>query len=162
MQLREVDAPTKLAPFTAALEANSVEERDGIPVSSGILVILHAPAGHEEWEGVWRLVATVTGSLEHEMVDDPFLGAVAWSWLSHPLLAAGAPEHLITGTVTRVLSETFGGLRLRGGNTRVEVRASWSPDSTDLAPSVSAWLEAVREAGGIAPEGVASLHRYAS
>lgn len=160
-ELTEIPAPKTLAPYTAALEAHSrlLDYETDNPLSSGRLIILYDPAGREEWEGCWRLVSTITGKLDESMGEEQIMGQVGWSWLSQPLIRAGCAEHLITGTVTRVLSEAFGGLLLRNGQTRIEIRASWSPQSIDLAPSAGAWLEAVREAGGIAPEGIATLHR---
>ena len=57
-----------------------------------------------------RLVSYVTAELEAEMGTDPMLAAVGWSWLTEALDAHGAPYTAASGTVTRVATESFGGM----------------------------------------------------
>ena len=131
--LEEVPAP-RLAPWAAALSASTVETTPSVPLASGRLVVLHDPDGQPAWDGDFRLVVEVRAQIDDESGTDPFLGAVAWSWLTDSLDDTGAGYHSLVGTVTRALSETFGGLSLSDACTHIEVRASWSPRTPDLAP----------------------------
>ena len=54
--------------------------------------------------------------------------------------------------MTRVLSETFGGLELNDACAHAEIRASWSPASPDLTPHLEAWYELIHVAAGHEPE----------
>ena len=55
------------------------------------------------------------------------------------------------GTITRVLSETFGGLELTDSCAHAEIRASWSPATPDLTPHLVAWYELLHVAAGNEP-----------
>src|SRR5262249_44529381 len=63
--------PQRLAPYACALEASAVEE--GEVLADGRLVLLHDPAGHDAWQGSFRLVTLVRAELEAEMAADPLL-----------------------------------------------------------------------------------------
>lgn len=159
LTVQEMPAPATLAPFTAAVSAQTVALDGLAPLGSGKLVVLYDPAGQEAWDGVLRLVAMVSAKLDDELGSDPLLGEVAWSWLTGALGGGEHPPINLAGTVTRVLSETFGGLHLSGGSTRIELRASWTPTSFDISDDMAAWLDVIREAAGIDPDGVVSIHR---
>ncbi|MBO3725357.1 DUF3000 domain-containing protein [Actinomyces bowdenii] len=149
--LEEVPGPARMAPYTAALTAETVRHAGGSPVGSGRFVILHDPAGQEAWNSDFRMVAMVRSQLDDEVQDDPALGQAAWSWLTDCLDDAGAGYHDLVGTVTRVLSETFGGLRISDSCGHAEIRASWSPTTADLGPHLTAWYELVLMASGHEP-----------
>ncbi|WP_311519695.1 DUF3000 family protein, partial [uncultured Actinomyces sp.] len=61
---------------------------------------------------------------------------------------AGANAHNMNGTVTRELSDTFGGLKLSGSEVEIEMRASWSPATNDLGPHMTAWLKLIARTAG--------------
>ena len=69
-----------------------------------------------------------------ELVTDPMLAAVGWSWLTEALSAHGASYAAESGTVTRVATESFGGMADEGGTAQIEIRASWTPLQPDDAP----------------------------
>src|ERR1700744_3715536 len=100
-------APRRLAPYATALGA--VAYREGEDAGSGRLVLLYDPDGQEGWTGVFRLVAYVRAEVEEEMAADPLLGEVGWSWLSEALDAHVPGYAVPSGTVTRVITEGFGG-----------------------------------------------------
>ena len=150
--LDEVPAPRKLAPYSAALSAETVESCSGAPIASGRFVVLHDPVGQEAWDGDFRLVVMARSRLDEEVGTDPLLGSAAWSWLTDALDGAGAGYHALVGTVTRVLSETFGGLELSDSCAHAEIRASWSPTTPDLTPHLEAWYELIHVAAGHEPE----------
>ena len=79
-------------------------------------VLLHDPAGHDAWQGNFRLVTLVRAELEPEMAADPLLPEVCWSWLTGALEARGLSYGEASGTVTRAGSHYFGGLSERPGH----------------------------------------------
>ena len=100
--LEETPAPQRLAPHAVALSAEVLV--DGNELASGRLVLLHDPAGHESWDGTFRVVTFVRASLEPEIAADPLLPGVGWAWLQEALDARGARAAATSGTVTRVAS----------------------------------------------------------
>lgn len=158
--LNEAPAPQRLAPFSVALTAEVVV--DGVDLASGRLVVLHDPDGQEAWHGVTRMVAYVKAECEPEMVADPMLPSVGWAWLAEALEGRGASAAAMSGTVTRVASESFGGLADagRGPTAELELRASWTPVGDDLNLHVEAWADLLCVAAGLppVPQGVATLH----
>lgn len=165
VHLEEVPAPVRLAPYAAALTAEITSspgdlDPDGF-LGHGRFVVLHDPDGQPAWAGTFRVVVLARARLEEEMGADPLLGEVAWSWLCDSLVNHGAGFRHLTGTVTRVLSETFGGLELTDGDVEVEVRASWTPNTPELGEHLAAWAELACTAAGLAPvpEDVTTLAR---
>ena len=73
------------------------------------------------------------------MGSDPMLGDVAWSWFTDALASADLDPLAAGGTVTRVLSQSFGSLDVRAEQTELEIRASWTAADEDLAPHLRAW-----------------------
>ena len=80
--------PQRLAPYAYALEAAVVADGED-DLADGRLVLLHDPAGHDAWQGTFRLVTLVRAELEPEMAADPLLPEVCWSWLTGALEARG-------------------------------------------------------------------------
>ena len=157
----EMPAPQRIAPYASALSADVTV--DGVDVGTGRIILLHEPAGNEAWEGTFRCVAYARAELDLELVTDPLLGAVGWSWLTEALDAHGAAYTAASGTVTRVATESFGGMADESGTAQIEVRASWTPLATDgslaIAAHVEAWGELLCTAVGLppVPEGVTAI-----
>lgn len=157
----EMPAPQRIAPWSSALSADVTVGDD--EVATGRLILLHDPAGNDAWNGTFRLVAYARADIDPELVTDPMLGAVGWSWLVEALAAHGARWGAESGTVTRVATESFGGMSHEDGTAQLEVRASWTPvehdDVLDLAPHVEAWGELLCTAAGLppVPEGVTAM-----
>ncbi|SEI88464.1 DUF3000 domain-containing protein [Demequina mangrovi] len=152
VRLTEVPAPHRIAPYAAAISG----EVDGIE-ASGRFVILHDPAGQAAWDGTMRIVALVKAVADPEVGRDDLWGEVAWSWLTEAL--DGAPHRARGGTVTKVTSESFGELADRPGEVSIELRASWTPTTTDLAPHIAAWTDLMAACAGVppTPHGVRTL-----
>ncbi len=155
--VEETPAPQRLAPYTLAVTADVVV--GGEELATGRLVLLHDPAGHETWEGTFRLVTFARVELEHDMAADPLLTRVAWSWLLESLDARGAAYSAPAGTVTRTASESFGAMSDKAPDAQVEVRASWSPGPPELAAHLEAWTEMLCTAAGLPPlpQGVVAM-----
>jgi hypothetical protein len=165
IRLAEAPAPQRLAPFAVALTADVASGRHGDSrddeIATGRFVVLHDPAGQDSWQGCTRIVAYVRAELEPELAADPFLAAVAWTWLTEALGKHLPPQgfRALGGTVTRVSSESYGTMATRPPIAHVELRVSWTPDDDDLAPHLEAWGDVLAAAAGLAPlpPGVAAL-----
>ncbi len=159
--LTEVPAPARISPYAAAMTADVLSGEDEL--ATGRFVLLHDPDGQEAWQGTFRVVSFVRAELEAEMGPDPMLGQVGWTWLTDALDAVGAGHRAAGGTVTRVLSESFGALADRPPGIDIEIRASWTPTGDDLAAHLRGWAELLCTSAGLPPlpAGVASLHHRA-
>ncbi|HEY0889139.1 MAG TPA: DUF3000 domain-containing protein [Nocardioides sp.] len=158
----DMPAPQRIAPYASALSADVTV--DDVEVATGRLILLHEPAGNEAWAGgTFRLVAYVRADIDVELITDEMLGAVGWSWLTDALEAHGAEYAAASGTVTRVATESFGGMSEEDATAQIEVRASWTPvvgpSGPDVAAHVEAWGELLCTAAGLppVPEGVAVI-----
>ncbi|MFF4210275.1 DUF3000 domain-containing protein [Streptomyces sp. NPDC001796] len=148
--------PQRLAPHTYALEAAVVADEEDL--ADGRLVLLHDPAGHEAWQGSFRLVTLVRAELEPEMAADPLLPDVCWSWLTGALQARGLAYGEPSGTVTRASSHYFGGLATRPAVSQIEIRASWTPREgiggvPDTAAHLASWCDLLCQVAGLPPAG---------
>jgi len=152
----QMPAPQRIAPFASALSADVTIGGDD--VGTGRIVLLHDPSGNDAWGGTFRCVAYARAEIDPEMVTDPLLAGVGWSWLTEALEAHGAEYAEPSGTVTRVASASFGAISAEETTAQVEIRASWTPLG-DLQPHVEAWGEMLCTAVGLAPvpDGVTSM-----
>ncbi|OKL54902.1 enoyl-CoA hydratase [Bowdeniella nasicola] len=148
--LTEIPGPTRLAPYAAALSAEVLTDDDEL-AGHGRFVILYDPDGQPAWHGDFRIIVLVKAPMDSEVADDPLLGEVGWSWLTSALDDQGAGYHHLSGTVTRVLSETFGGLELSDQDIEMEIRGSWTPVTSDLGPHLQAWLNLVEISCDLVP-----------
>lgn len=162
VRLSEIPAPARIAPYAVALSAEVVTADDElvpeVEPASGRFVLLHDPAGQEAWEGTFRVVTLVRAALDTELGGDPLLCEAAWSWVEDALAQAGAGQHALGGTVTRVVSQSFGALAERPGEVEVEIRASWTPEG-GLGDHLTAWATVLCTASGLPPlpDGVTAL-----
>ena len=150
--VEEIPAPQRIAPFSAAITADVVVA--GEEVGSGRLVLLHDPVGNAAWQGTFRCVTFARADVDPEMVADPMLASVGWSWLVDALAAHDADYLAPSGTVTSVSSESFGGMADEAPRAEVEVRASWTPVLTNgigVAAHLSAWAELMCTTAGLPP-----------
>jgi hypothetical protein len=162
IRLEEVPGPARIAPWTAALTAEvraSRRDPEAVELASGRFVVLHDPEGQEAWHGTFRLVTLVRATLEPEVGADPMLAEVAWSWFSDALATADVDVAAAGGTVTRVLSQSFGALDERPELCELELRASWTARDEDLAPHLRAWGVLLCTVAGLPPlpDGVVAL-----
>jgi hypothetical protein len=158
ISISEIPAPQRLAPFAYAISADLVD--GDLDVATGRFVLLHDPEGQEAWEGKFRCVTFVRSALETEMESDPLLPDVGWSWFIDALNNLSADYLAPSGTVTRVMSASYGQLSPQDESSEIEIRASWTPsDPQKLISHVNAWLELMASAAGLppVPEGVATL-----
>ncbi len=150
--IEEMPSPQRIAPFSVALGADVVVGGDDI--GSGRLVLLHDPVGNEAWRGTYRCVTFAKAQVEPEMVRDPLLADVGWSWLIDALSTHDAEFTEASGTVTAVISTPFGELAGDPGNAEVEIRASWTPlleDGQSITAHLAAWQDLLCMTAGLPP-----------
>lgn len=161
LEVRDIPAPTGLAPYAIAFAAdvNPARHDDDTDLGTGRIVILYDPEEPEGWGGAVRIVCFAQAPLETEIGLDPFVADVAWSWLIDALAARGAEYTAISGTATKVLSTGYGEIAEQGSGAQLELRASWSPLDGDLRAHVEGWAELLCMVAGYppAPDGVAVL-----
>ncbi|MGA3488545.1 DUF3000 domain-containing protein [Micromonosporaceae bacterium DT55] len=153
--LEEVGAPRRLAPYAFALSATVHHDAD--EMTTGRLILLHDPAGHEAWQGTLRLVTYVTAELEPDLAADQLLPTVGWTWLIDALDAHEASYRALGGTVTQTLSTRFGELAGPPPAGDIEIRASWTPVTDDLTPHLLSWCVLLASSAGLPPPGVSTL-----
>lgn len=158
--LTEVPAPGRIAPHAVAVSADVVVRDEEL--ATGRFVLLYDPDGQDAWDGTFRAVTFVRTALEADLGTDPLLAQVGWSWLEEALDLAEASYTAVGGTVTRVVSESFGALGDRPDSVELEVRASWTP-LDDVARHVGAWSNLLCTVAGLPPlpKGVTALRRHA-
>lgn len=161
LRVFETAAPQGLAPYQRAWAADVEPSKvsDDREFGTGRLVLLHDPEEPEAWGSAFRMVVFAQAPIDTTMGSDEFLPNVAWSWLIDALDQRDAQYQGAAGTATTVLSTGFGQLAEEGQGAQIEVRASWSPLTTDLKPHMEAWFEFVCMLAGFPPtaEGVATI-----
>lgn len=148
-------APRRLAPWTHAISAEVLADAgDDEPLATARLVLLHDPEGHQSWNGVLRLVIYVRAELEGELVGDPLLAEVGWSWLTEALEVCGTRFTALGGTVTQTSSARFGDIGGPVHSHEIELRASWTAPDADLLAHANAFCGLLASAAGLPPVGV--------
>ena len=158
----EMPAPQRIAPYASALSADvTVDEVD---VGTGRIILLHDPAGNDAWEGTFRCVAYVRAEIDPELITDPMLAAVGWSWLTEALDAHGARTSPPPAPSPASPPRTSAGWPTRRARAQLELRASWTPveaedGSLDMAAHVEAWGELLCTTVGLppVPDGVTAM-----
>ncbi|MBK8462751.1 MAG: DUF3000 domain-containing protein [Nigerium sp.] len=165
--VEEIPAPQRIAPFAVAISAEV--EIDDAEIGQGRLILLHDPAGNPAWDGTFRCVTFARATVDPDMVVDPLLADVGWSWLEDALGGRGAEYVAPSGTVTAVSSKAFGSMEGDPDRAEVEIRASWTPlidVGAAIIPHVEAWQDLLCMVAGLPllPEGVIPLplHRAAN
>ncbi len=152
LEVEEIPAPQRIAPFSAAIAADVL--LGGDEVGNGRLILLHDPAGNDAWDGTFRCVTYARADVDLEMVTDPLLAEVGWSWLTDALEGHAAEYTAASGTVTAVSSRAFGGMSDSPDRAEVEIRASWTAlieTSRDLASHLDAWQDLLCMTAGLPP-----------
>lgn len=155
----EIGSPQRIAPHSVAIEGELLGD-DG-PLATGRLILLHDPPGNEAWHGTYRLVSYVRAEVDLEMVTDPMLPEVAWSWFVEALEDHDCDAKAIAGTVTASYGRGFGEMT-DTDRADLEIRCSWTPTlgtAHPLTPHLSAWQDLMGQVAGQPPlpPGVMSL-----
>ena len=161
-QVEPAPAPQRLAPHALTLVADAAPTLTTSTLSSlsesatGRFVLLHDPDGVDEWAGTFRVVVFARCDVEPEMLVDPFIHEVAWSWVTDALSDVAVAQ--VGGTVTISSGTSFGTMAERPGDGLVEVRASWTPVSLDdqgvvdsMPDHLHAWIDILARLAGLPP-----------
>lgn len=157
LSIYEAPAPARLSPYAAAVQVDAGLADVEHPIGSSTLVVLYDPDEQENWGGPFRLVGHARIQIDADQSTDPLLGEAIWQTLVDSFDEAGAGFDRLVGSVTREITETFGGLDLMGSVLNADLRCSWSPVSEELAEHLTAWSEALRQNCGLEPSGVTSF-----
>src|SRR3954453_22950132 len=136
----EMPAPQRIAPSASALSA--AVNSEGLDIGTGRIVVPHDPAGNDTWDGTFRCVAYGRAEIDLDMITDPALADVGWSWLTEALAPHGASYAPASGTVTRVATDSFGTMSDDSGSAQIEIRASWTPELVDGRLEITGHVEA--------------------
>lgn len=162
LSVEQVGSPQRIAPYSVAASAE-VTSGDSA-VSTGRIILLHNPRGDAAWEGDYRCVIYVRAEVDSDMVSDPLLSEVGWSWLSDSLDQREAAHTHPAGTVTVSYSRSFGAIASADDNAEIELRASWTPQldqGQSFVPHLEAFQDLLYAVGGLPPlpNGVFYLQR---
>ncbi len=153
--LDEIAGPVRLAPYSHALGAEVLV--DGEEIATGRLVVLHDPEGQAGWDGVLRMVGFLTAETDAGLASDELFPEVGWSWLLEALGNNRAAHTAVGATITSTVSTRFGDIAGPQRSVDVEIRASWTALTFDLAVHLQAWLDVLSCAAGLPPPGVRLL-----
>ena len=159
LDVHPIDAPSGLAPDALAFAADVTAGSGKHDRGTGRLIFLDDPSEPEGWGGRTRAIIFAQSPIEPLMGGHDELAEVAWSWLRESLDHFDAKYDHPAATVTRVVSVGFGELASQGRGSQIEVRASWSPASSDARPHAEAWARFVLHVAGfdVQPDGIVSL-----
>ncbi len=155
--VEEIGSPQRIAPHSIAISAELMQGEDEL--ANGRLILLHDPAGNDAWGGVYRIVSYARADVDLDMVADPMLPDVAWSWMSDALESHNACHGHLAGTVTASYGKAFGDMDGTQDRAEVELRSSWTPSLGSLDPLVGhlrAWQDLLGMVAGspVLPEGM--------
>ncbi|MDO5736327.1 MAG: DUF3000 domain-containing protein [Propionibacteriaceae bacterium] len=155
--VEEIGSPQRIAPHSIALSAEFFQDDDAL--GNGRLILLHDPAGNDSWGGTFRIVSYARADVDLDMVADPMLPDVAWSWMSDALEQHAATHHHLAGTVTASYGKAFGDMEGTENRAEVELRSSWTPQLGDDDPLVGhlrAWQDLLGMVCGspVLPQGI--------
>jgi hypothetical protein len=163
IEIGPIRPPQRLAPFSYAIGAE-VAHPDGDDVGEqsdgdafGRLILLYDPDGDEAWNGTMRLVAYIQADVDETLASDPLLPEVGWSWLVDALESRAEPFTALGGTVTSTSSVRYGDIAGPPKAHQLELRASWTAGSVELASHVEAFCEVLAYAAGLPPAGITDL-----
>lgn len=152
ISVEEIGSPQRIAPHSLAIQAEFSEQE--VVLADGRLILLHDPAWNESWDGTFRIVSYVRANMDLDMVADPLLPDVAWSWLQDALQDHGARYDRLAGTVTALYSKSFGEMKDTEDKADVEIRSSWTPaldDQDPLTGHLLAWQDLLGHVAGRPP-----------
>jgi len=153
LRLHPIASPGQVAPFSKAFSADVVlgSEDNHESHGTGRFILLYDPEQAEAWGGVFRVVCYAQAPLDLEIGLDPFLPGVTWSWLIDSLDGHDAQYVHPSGTATRVISSGFGELAAETDGAHIELRASWTPTSSNLRGQLEAWGDLLCQLAGLPP-----------
>lgn len=139
LRVYEIEAPRHLAPLAATVGVDTYETSMDRPLAASTLTILWDSTKRYLWGTNFRIIGQLRLQIDAEQGWDPVFAEAVWAGLTNNLQQVNAPYLHLLGTVTRELSEAFGGLELKESPSNLEVRCSWSPLTGNLKPHLEGW-----------------------
>lgn len=152
LSVEQVGSPQRIAPYSVAASADVLS--GDTTLSTGRIILLHNPRGDIAWEGDYRCVVYVRAEVDLDMVSDPLLSEVGWSWLTDSLQQRDAEHIQPAGTVTVSYSRSFGAIANTEDSAVIELRASWTPQldqGRSFTPHLEAFQDLLFAIGGLPP-----------
>lgn len=151
----EIPAPKNLAPcsYALGLEVERQDPMDQEGDAFGRLILLHDPGSAADM----RLVTYIQADMDLALSQDPLLPRVTWQWLQEGLDSENTQYDSLGGTVTCTNSVTYGDIDGAQEASQLELRASWTVTSGDLASHVQAFATVLAHVAGLPPEGITAL-----
>jgi hypothetical protein len=165
LHVKQIEEPEKLATHAIAFSAHITEDLSTpADAGTGRFVLLWEPDMQEAWGSRFRVVCFAKSPLETNIGADELGSDIAWAWLTDALSNRHAEYGNAAGTATRIISSGYGSLATQADHAELEVRASWSPKSYEIAAHLEAWQDLVCIMSGFAhlPQGVSSISPRAS
>lgn len=161
IDVETIPAPPAIASHAITFKANIKENLTGVEgdAGTGRFVMLWEPEPQEAWASRFRVVIFAKSPLETNIGADEEISDVVWAWLNEALQNRHAEFGAIAGTATRIMSTGYGSLSAQHDHAELELRASWSPLTTDIASSFEAWLDLICIMSGFPnlPAGISTI-----
>jgi len=160
LHVKQIDEPDKLATCAIAFSAHITEDLSTpADAGTGRFVLLWEPTMQDSWGSQFRVVCFAKSPIEANIGSDELGSDIAWAWLTDALSLRHADYINPAGTATRIISSGYGSLASQSDHAEIEVRASWSPTTSQIGNHLEAWQDLVCIMSGFAhlPQGVTSL-----
>jgi hypothetical protein len=149
--ITQIPSPKGIAPEAIAISAE-VNHQEEVDHGISRLVFCRDPEIPEGWNSEFRIIGYAKSPIEIDMAKDDFSAALAWEWLKENLANAGAGFSQEAGTTTTVVSTGHGALITQPQHGELEIRASWTPTSSDLTAHLLGWVELLAMISGLPPK----------
>jgi hypothetical protein len=145
------DIATHSIAFSAELKSDTSEVSGKL--GTGRFVLFWSPEPQENWASNFRVICFARSPLESDIGREIDGVDVTWDWLTSALTNSGAEHSALAGTTTRIISTGHGLMDQQSEHAEIEIRASWSPLSTEIRKHFEAWqnLVCVMSGFSIAP-----------
>lgn len=160
LEIEQLASPQDIATHSIAFSAQIKSPTSEVSgkLGTGRFVLFWSPEPQENWTSNFRIVCFARSPLETDIGRESDGVDVTWDWLTSALTISGADHSALAGTTTRIISTGHGMMDQQSEHAEIEIRASWSPTSTDIRKHLEAWqnLVCVMSGYSIAP-GVQNL-----
>ncbi len=155
LELVQLASPQDIAEHSLAFSAELKSDTSEVSgkLGTGRFVVFWSPKPQENWTSNFRVVCFARSPLETDIGREIDGVDVTWEWLTEALSNSGAEHAALAGTTTRIISTGHGLMDQQSEHSEIEIRASWSPATTDLRRHLEAWQNLVCAMSGysIAP-----------
>lgn len=145
LEISQLAAPTGIADHSIAFSAelkSSTSEVSG-KLGTGRFVLFWSPKPQENWTSNFRVVCFARSPYESDIGRENDGVDFTWDWLTESLTNSGAEHEALAGTTTRIISTGHGLMDQQSEHAEIEIRASWSPSSTEIRKHIEAWQNLV-------------------